>query len=156
MAVLDIPDQLIEILKAKAEGEDEPIESFLTNVLLDYLDIGNPDSRAEVYRRLSDKFLKDAEEFFKEGDLVQASEKAWGASAQRAKAAAAERGMGIRSHGGLHRFVDSLADEMRDEELKQLWFAASSLHQNFYENWLSRGMVQSGIESVKKFIGKLK
>jgi HEPN domain-containing protein len=153
--VLDLPDTLIEILKEKAEGEDESIEGFLADVLLDYLDVNDPDSRAETYRRLSEKFLKEAEELLREGDLVQASEKAWGASAQKVKAAAAERGIRIRSHRELHRFVENLADEMEDEELKQLWLTASSLHQNFYENWLSRGMVESGVRGVKRFIEKL-
>jgi hypothetical protein len=72
------------------------------------------------------------------------------------KALAARRGKEIRSHGELHKYVAELSGEKEDREIITLWFSASSLHQNFYENWLPEEAVRSGVENVKSFLEKLK
>jgi hypothetical protein len=43
----------------------------------------DPEELVEHYRALSEKYLDEAKEFLKKGDLVQASEKMWGATAHR-------------------------------------------------------------------------
>ena len=50
------------------------------------------------------------------GDYVQASEKFWGAAAEVIKAIAAKRGIDIRSHGEMHRFITTLSKETGDSE----------------------------------------
>jgi len=37
-----------------------------------------------------------------------------------------------------------------------LWQSAGMLHQNFYENWLPREIVEANIEDVMKFVEKMK
>ena len=44
-------------------------------------------------RKLSDKYLADGMKLLKAGDLVQASEKLWGAAALTVKVVAAKRGL---------------------------------------------------------------
>ena len=61
--------------------------------------------------------MKDAEEFMKKGDYLQASEKVWGVASQMLKAEAARRGVELRSHSALHRFVITIASERGDEEI---------------------------------------
>jgi hypothetical protein len=53
---------------------------------------------AEHYQTLSEKYLAEAREFLGKGDLVQASEKLWGAAALAIKTAAAKRGLKLERH----------------------------------------------------------
>ena len=55
---------------------------------------------------LSEKYLAEAKELLKEGNLVQASEKLWGAAALTVKMVAAKRGLKLEQHGGLWVFVN--------------------------------------------------
>ena len=56
----------------------------------------------------------------------------------------------------MHKYVAELSGEKEDREIITLWFSASSLHQNFCENWLPEEAVRSGVENVKSFLEKLK
>ena len=51
---------------------------------------------AQEYRRTGDLYRAKADEEFHRGDLLQASEKAWGAVSQHLKASAEERGWAHR------------------------------------------------------------
>jgi len=110
---------------------------------------------AEVHHRLARKYIREADELLAQGDYIQASEKGWGAAAQSIKAVALKRGLELRSHGELHKFVAKLAAETGEEELRRLWQSAGMLHQNFYENWLPKEMVAGNIEDVKKLMQRL-
>ena len=56
---------------------------------------------ATRHREISETFLQHAEQEFKKNDMLQASEKTWGAVAHYAKAVARERGWPNRSHEDL-------------------------------------------------------
>ena len=112
-------------------------------------------AKASNYRKLNHKYLRDAEALIEKGDFVQASEKFWGAAAAMVKAIAAARGVNIRSHEGIYKFVDGLSGELDDPELLRLFGLASALHQNFYESWLSPKMVMNYGEAVKQLVEKL-
>lgn len=116
----------------------------------------NPKVKAEIHLKLCEKYIREGEELLKKGDYVQASEKFWGSASQVVKALAAERGLELKSHGELHRFVAGLEREKGDPEIRRLWQSAGMLHQNFYENWLPPEMVEGNVEDVKKFVEKLK
>ncbi len=88
-------------------------------------------------------------------DVAQASEKAWGAAASMVKSVAVTRGWSHQTHGLLHDAVDKLVAETGDRELGALFTTANGLHFNFYENWSTRAIVESGIDSVQKFLDKL-
>ncbi len=110
----------------------------------------------ELHLKLCEKYLREAEELLRKGNHVQASEKAWGAATQIVKAVAAKRGLEIRSHRELWEFVEKLAEETWDEELRRLWHIANSLHINSYEAWAPPQMVMSGIKDLKRLVDKLK
>lgn len=116
----------------------------------------DPETKAEAHIALSEKYAREMDEFLEKGDYVQASEKAWGAASQILKAVASKRGKELKSHGELHKFVSELREETGDQELRRLWQVATSLHQNFYENWLPEGIVRESIEDVRRFVGKLR
>ncbi len=152
-----LPKRIEDRLKEESErigaSEEELIVEALSKILNEPLD---PDTRVEMHLKLSEKYLKDAEAFLTKGDYVQASEKAWGAASQIVKALAAREGREIRSHGELHRYVAELSKKKGDREIMRLWFSATSLHQNFYENWFPEEAVMSGVEDVKSFVEKLR
>jgi hypothetical protein len=154
---LVLPKKIEKKLKEEAEktgiSEEELIIEALSKFLNEPIDL---ETKAEIYLKLSEKYLRDSEEFLTKKDLVQASEKAWGAAAQIVKALAAKEGKELRSHGELHRYVAELSKEKGDREIMKFWFSATSLHQNFYENWFPEEAVRSAVEDVKNFIEKLK
>lgn len=154
---LFLPKRIAERLKKESERTETSEEELLVEVLSErFSEHIDPASEVEMHLRLSEKELMEAEEFLRKGDYVQASEKAWGAAAQMVKAVAAREGRTIRSHGELHGEVARIVKETGDEELRRLWQSAWMLHQNFYENWLPREMVEGNIGDVKRFIEKLR
>jgi hypothetical protein len=103
----------------------------------------------------SRELFAKAEEALAQDDLLQASEKGWGAAAHMVKAVAERRGWRHNGHRELHQAVNLLTQEMRDREISVLFNSASALHSNFYENWMPREMVQISLEQVREFLQKL-
>jgi hypothetical protein len=154
---LVLPKKIEKKLKEEAEKTGISEEELIIEALSKFLNEPiNLETKAEIYLKLSEKYLRDSEEFLTKKDLVQASEKAWGAAAQIVKALAAKEGKELRSHGELHRYVAELSKEKGDREIMKFWFSATSLHQNFYENWFPEEAVRSAVEDVKNFIEKLR
>ena len=114
------------------------------------------EEKVEHYLKLNNKYLDEAEELIKKKDYVQASEKLWGAAAEIVKVAAAKRGIEIKSHGELYKFVAKLKTELGDPELSRLFGLAGALHQNFYENWLAPATVVDHAEPVNALVAQLK
>lgn len=111
--------------------------------------------RIEYHNATGHDFMAKAWKYLDEGDLAQASEKGWGAAAQMVKAAAEARDWCHNGHGELFRAINRLADEAGDEQLRTLFHAANSLHINFYEGWLPRDMVRSGLSQVSELVRRL-
>jgi hypothetical protein len=112
-------------------------------------------AQQERYTNASREFLAKAQEALAQGDLVQASEKGWGAVAQMVKAVAARRRWRHGGHADLYQVVDRLVAESGDPQLDLLFGAANGLHTNFYENWMPRGSVERGLAGVREFIQKM-
>ena len=90
-----------------------------------------------VEHRALKKYLAEAKEFLSKEDLVQTSEKLWGAAALAVKMVAAKRGLKLEAHRSLWDFVSRLSRESGDEEIITFFHVANSLHRNFYENQMS-------------------
>jgi hypothetical protein len=154
---LELPERVAAKLREEAERAGMLVEELVAEALAKFLgEPLDPEDWLELHLKLSEKYLRDAEDFLAKGDYVQASEKAWGAAAQMVKAVAAREGRVLRSHRELHEYVAELSRKVGDREVVRLWLAASSLHQNFYENWLPGEAVKSAMEDVKVFVEKLK
>ncbi len=107
----------------------------------------DPEDFVEQYRALSEKYLAEAKELLKKGDLVQASEKFWGAAALTVKMLAAKRGLQLEQHGALWGFVSEVSRERRDKGIVKLFYTANALHQNFYEDEMGRETVEINSET---------
>lgn len=107
------------------------------------------------YQQASLELLAQARFELEQGDVRQASEKGWGATAQIVKAIAEHRGWPHQSHAALYRVVDRLSDETGDEDVYLLFQVANQLHVNFYENWDSPRNVDRALTAVQQFVEKL-
>ena len=110
---------------------------------------------AKEFRTTGDWLLQEAETEFEQGDLVQASEKSWGAVAQHLKALATERDWGHDTHAHLVQVADMLWEETGNEEMRRLFGSAESLHANYYQTNRSEAWVRSAMEDVKQYVGVL-
>lgn len=112
----------------------------------------SPKEVADEYMRTSRRFLLQAETELAVGDLIQASEKGWGAVAQALKAAATLRGLGHWSHKEMRRVVNVLSDETGNPRIIELFGFAEALHANFYETWMKASQVEFRVSLMREFV----
>ena len=112
-----------------------------------------PEEAADEYMRTARRFLLQAETELAVGDMIQASEKGWGAAAQAVKAAATLRGLEHRNHQALRRVVNVLADETGNPRIRQLFRLAEALHANFYETWMDANDIEGLVSLMREFVG---
>ena len=112
-------------------------------------------TRSAYHTETAAAFLLKARAYLDEGDLLQASEKGWGAAARMVKVVAEERGWRHNSHADLFRAVDRLANELDDRQLRRLFRSAGTLHRNFYEGRLPAESVAEGLDAVQDFARRL-
>ena len=141
----------IEILKKLAKDKD--IEEFIVEKVSKDLD---PSERIELYINLYEKYLKEAEDFYKKGDLVQAGEKFWGALTALLNAIAEKRGLPHYSHRDYAVIIDVLYRETKDRDLVVGFSLAERLHANFYHNFMSKDQFDLHRKEVLKLIKKLR
>lgn len=110
---------------------------------------------AEEYRTASSTLYDQAMVELDAGDLRQASEKLWGASAQALKSLAERRGWRHGSHREFYRIMRRLEDEIDDPDFSLQFSTANELHTNFYENWLDESQIRRRAPYVRDFIDRL-
>ncbi len=89
------------------------------------------------------------------GDLRQASEKLWGASAQALKSLAERRGWQHGTHREFYRIIRRLRNEMDVSDLREEFRCASELHTNFYESYMDESEIRENAAQVRTFIDTL-
>jgi hypothetical protein len=112
-------------------------------------------SKADEYVLTSRELLAKAEEALSQNDLLQASEKGWGAAAHMVKGVAEKRGWRHDGHRELYQVVTRLAQETSDSELGVLFSVAKALHSNFYEHWMTKEVIEEDLARVREFLRKL-
>ena len=108
-----------------------------------------------TYQATSRKLLAQGREELTRGDVLQASEKSWGATAQILKAVAEQRGWEHDRHRHYLRIASRLRAETGDGDIRRLFGSASLLHENFYENEMGTADVADGLDDVEALIDKL-
>ena len=112
-------------------------------------------SKIAYYNATGRDFLARAHTYLAEGDLLQASEKGWGAAAQLVKSIAEARGWPHDGHHHLWHAVNRLAEETSDRDLRTAFGLAGALHTNFYEGWFTREAVEDHLGQVADLLSKL-
>ena len=119
------------------------------------------------HRETAREFLREAEEYFRQGDDLQGAEKMWGAAAHAVIAVCQQRGWRHRSHPAMGEAVVALADELTasgDENtaniLKSGFAIAANCHVHFYHRDMDleggNGLYFSvAKEAVEKFVDSM-
>ena len=107
------------------------------------------------HQQASEHFLAQVRQELSDGDLAQASEKGWAATAQILKAIAEQRGWDHHRHRHFHRAASRLRAETGDGEIRRLFDSASALHENFYENDMPPDEVDDRLDDVAALMDKL-
>ena len=108
---------------------------------------------AARHREISAIFLQQAEEEFEKGDLLQASEKGWGAVAHYGKAISEEQGWQHHSHYLLRRNMRRLLRLTDEVEGNLFTFGlVEQLHVNFYDDTLSVSEIRSALDDARTII----
>ncbi len=110
---------------------------------------------AERYQTVSATLFDQAQIELDAGDLIQASEKFWGAAAQALKAIAQQRGWEHDSHAHFYRIVRNIVDETGDKDIATLFNAANALHVNFYEHWMKKDEIMPLADQVRQLVERL-
>ena len=115
------------------------------------------------YAQLSDDFRAGARRHLNEdGDLPQASSKAWGMVAETIKAVSARHGGIIHAHRSiwhvlreLSQLVGEAGDEPTQAWINNAFRNARSLHTNFYEDEESKEEVAAGLALCEELSDRL-
>ena len=112
---------------------------------------------SEEHQEISTQFLDQAEEEFRKGDLLQASEKAWGAFSHYVNSVARRNHWPLGSHRALienaNRMIDR--DSAHRDHRRRLVRSLEGLHANFYQAFLDEDSVRGGIDDAKELIRAL-
>ena len=108
------------------------------------------------HQEISKRFLEQAEEELESGDLLQASEKAWGALSHFLESVAREQGWPSRSHMrtniNARRLIELTADP--NDNMDKLG-VVNALHANFYADFYSEELVAHGIGATRELLTEL-
>ena len=100
-------------------------------------------------------FLEAADREFASGDVLQGSEKLWGAARHAVMMAAQQRGWPYSKHGAVREAVNRIADEHNDEFLKAGFSVAEGFHANFYHGFKEDDSIEQDRPLVRRFIERI-
>ena len=81
MPCIELGEGFYGKLRREASERDVSVGELVAENLSEALGVPLDQSRAELHLELCEKYLREAEKLFAEGDYSQASEKGWGAAA---------------------------------------------------------------------------
>ena len=109
------------------------------------------------HKEISERFLRHARRELEQGDLLQASEKSWGAVAHYVKAIAHEEGWPDGTHGDIAKNARKLIVLTDDPDTNRVTFQAmNALHVNFYEDDLDEDDVRVSVQNSRALIAEMK
>ena len=88
-------------------------------------------------------------------DLLQASEKTWGAAAHAVKAVAEKWGWYHQGHLRIRAVVDFIAIQGNREDLVELYLHPHTMHVNWYEHELYADTLQRAINATGRFVAEM-
>ena len=109
----------------------------------------------ETYANQSREFIALARQELEQGDLLQASEKAWGAAAAAVKSVAELRGWQHYAHTLIRAAAWRISEEHNRPRILGMMAWAGDLHQNYYEYRLGPREVALGIARVEELLSIL-
>ena len=112
-------------------------------------------SSPERYEEISRHLLQQAQEELDKGDILQASDKVWGATAHAIKAVCQRMGWNHHAHNHLRAAANYVASDFGRDDLVNAYGYLDALHTNYYEHQLLTREVRVGISNATYFIREL-
>lgn len=101
------------------------------------------------------RFLEDADREYEAGDMLQASEKLWGAASHVVIAEMHRREMKTSGHRAMILAVRQIAEEHNYTELRPGFAAARALHSNFYHGFMEDYEYAENRELTRRFVDQM-
>ena len=118
--------------------------------------MATPEELSIRYLEMSRRLIEKAQQELDRGDdLIQASEKAWGAVAHSLKSIAALRGWNHHHHLLLEDLATVLQWQTNSAYILDRFDVAEKLHTNFYENRLEPDTLQHRIDRCRELRDEL-
>ena len=108
------------------------------------------------HAHISATFLRRSRSYLANGELLQASEKGWGAAAHAAKIYAAAHRLPYNDHAG---FADVITELRMATNHHQLWSwseSANALHRNFYNDDLAAPQIARYLDDVANLVNLIR
>ncbi len=109
----------------------------------------------EEHARAARAFLEAADQEFAAGDVLQGSEKLWGAASHAIMAVAQERGWQYGSHRAMKDAARRLAEEYGDTSIRDRFAVAEKFHMNFYHQIMGDYQIEQDRPLVREFVGRV-
>ena len=101
------------------------------------------------------RFLIDADLEYEAGDVLQASEKLWGAASHVVIAEMQRRGIKSSGHRAMVLAVQEFSNALEDDSLSDMFSGARALHANFYHGFMERYEFEIDREKVHRFVDRM-
>ena len=101
------------------------------------------------------QFLLDADREFEEGDILQASEKLWGAASHVVLAEMRRRSITPSGHKVTVDAVELIGEDYEDPSLRPLFTSAEMLHANFYHGFLDAERFREHRDLTRQFVERM-
>ena len=105
-------------------------------------------SPPERYEEISRHLLQQAQEELDKGDILQASDKVWGATAHAIKGVCQRMGWNHHAHNHLRAAANYIASELVRDDLRLAFGYLEALHINYYEHQREVGEIRTGIANA--------
>ena len=115
----------------------------------------SPDEESVRNAQISREFMAAARQELAAGDLLQASEKAWGAAAFAVKSVAEKRRWFNEANWKLRRVADVIAAELGNDDIVSYYLAGRDAHFNFYHHEYDHDAVGRAINLTAKLLDRL-
>ena len=109
----------------------------------------------QKHTRLAWHLLEQADHEMLAGDLIQSSEKLWGATSHALKAYCESRGWRHGKYAQRAYAVKKLAAEKGDESIVSAFKVAESCHANFYNDWLEFATLDEHRVDIRRLVEKI-
>lgn len=150
---IEVPDEIYEILNKVAKKFGRELIDYVIEKIINDLDLHD---RIEIYEKLHEKYLREGNEFYKKGDLIQAGEKYWGALTALLNIIGEIKKLPHYSHRDYAEIIEIIYEELKDDEIPRLFASAERLHANYYHGFLKELTFKLHREDTLKLIQKLK
>jgi hypothetical protein len=148
----EVSEEVFALVTVVAKRKGKTVDGLILEYVAKDVD---PGVRIEVYMKLHERYLREAEELYASGDLTQAGEKYWGAVTALINAIAERRGWSYYSHRDYAEVIERLSEELK-EPLGRLFASVERLHANYYHNFLTKVNFDAHREDAIKLMQLLK